>query len=208
MEREFHDEPVRGLPEELPSGEAILWQGAPRVWALAVQALGLPYVAAGFVAVFAWQVGLGLRSADLITAMGNASFFLWLGGFACALIFVVAFVQARATIYTITNRRVALRIGTAMTLTFNLPYSRIAAAHLARGPGGTGTVTLTPAPGGADLSYLLLWPHVRPWQTRPVEPALRCIADAERVAALLAEAAEDCLAMPQVARTEQRIAAE
>ncbi|HBB55427.1 MAG TPA: phosphopantetheine adenylyltransferase, partial [Hyphomonadaceae bacterium] len=35
MTKEFDFEPVRGLPEALPAGEAILWQGAPSAWGLA-----------------------------------------------------------------------------------------------------------------------------------------------------------------------------
>ena len=36
---DYHVEPVRGLPQSLPEGEELLWQGAPSTWALARDAL-------------------------------------------------------------------------------------------------------------------------------------------------------------------------
>ena len=38
------------------------------------------------------------------------------------------------------------------------------------------------------LAYLVLWPHARRWQFSSPQPALRCIADADRIAGLLAAA--------------------
>ena len=38
------------------------------------------------------------------------------------------------------------------------------------------------------MSYLLLWPHIRPWRLRAPEPMLSSIPDAAKVAAKLAEA--------------------
>ena len=42
----------------------------------------------------------------------------------------MAWLSARNTVYTITDRRVVMRIGIVLTLTFNLPFKRIAAAGL------------------------------------------------------------------------------
>ena len=63
--------------------------------------------------------------------------------------------------------------------------------------GGTGTIALQTT-GDSKISYLVAWPHVRPWRMGQTEPALRCIPDAEKVAAILREAAEDRLARPEV----------
>ena len=54
---------------------------------------------------------------------------------AVALMFVVAWLTARATVYTITNRRVVMRIGVVLEVTFNLPVPRHrvgGAAHVSR----------------------------------------------------------------------------
>ena len=39
---EYEDEPVEGLPENLPEGEKIIWQGQPRVAAMAKRVFYVP----------------------------------------------------------------------------------------------------------------------------------------------------------------------
>lgn len=198
---DFQTEPVRGLPEALPQGEHILWQGAPRVWSLAKQSLSLYWAGGWFLFIFAWRTLAGAAVMPWAQSAREASFFLVLGAIVCALLWVVALIQARATVYTITNRRVALRVGAALTFTVNLPYRQVANATLARARDGSGTIALEMTQGSPVLSYVLLWPHVRPWRMRRVEPALRCISEPEKVAALLAEAAETALAQPVLGMT-------
>lgn len=196
---DFAFEPVPGLPERLPAGEVILWQGRPDTWRLAVEALSLYWVAGYFVAFFAWRAIVAGGVMPFWEAVQTGSPFLVMGAVTCLLLLLIAWVQARATIYTITNRRVAMRIGAALTLTLNLPYRWIGAANLDLRQGGTGTIALSMT-GETRLSYLNTWPHVRPWRMKRTEPALRCIPDAARVARILSEAAEARLAEPQVTR--------
>lgn len=92
-----------------------------------------------------------------------------------------------------------MRIGAALTLTLNLPFKKIMAADLSLHRNGSGTIALRTS-GPAKLSYLILWPHVRPWQMKRTQPALRAIPDAAKVAAILTEAAETRLSRPEVAR--------
>ncbi len=196
---DFAAEPVKGLPERPPEGEHILWQGRPNWWALARESLNLTWVAGYFVALAGWRY---LTLMDQVSAASafRASFpFIILGGIVCAILLVVGAVQARATVYTITNRRVAMRIGAALTVTLNLPFTQIRNADLDLRRGGTGTIALD-LMGDTRLSYLVCWPHVRPWAIRRTQPALRCIPEAETVARLLAEAAEARVATPQVER--------
>ena len=54
----------------------------------------------------------------------------------------------RTTVYTLTDRRVVMRIGIVLTLTFNLPLQRIAAAGLRRTRGGSGDIALDAAGPG------------------------------------------------------------
>ncbi|MFM7274551.1 MAG: PH domain-containing protein, partial [Gammaproteobacteria bacterium] len=60
-------------------------------------------------------------------------------------------------------------------------------ADLVRFRDGSGEIALTPAPG-ERLSYMLLWPHARPWRFTPVQPTLRGLQDPETVAARIANA--------------------
>lgn len=185
---DFRVEPIRGLPETPPEGEQILWQGAPDWRALAVEAFSLRWVAGYFVLLAAWRYGAYV-DIEPGRALAGSVMILGLGAGACALLAGLAWVQARATVYTITNRRVAMRIGAALTVTLNLPHVRVGAANLRRGARGTGTIALA-LTGETRFSYLVCWPHVRPWRMARTEPALRCIPEVDRVAALLAEAAE------------------
>jgi hypothetical protein len=187
-DEDFRIEPVRGLPERPPEGETILWQGAPQPWALAKSALNAQWIAGYFLALGIWRgVSVATQSGPA-EGLVVASWFAAIGAIAVAVVALMAWAMARATVYTLTNRRVVMRIGAALTVTLNLPYQWIAAAHLSRERHGLGTIAFE-LKGSTRISYLVLWPHCRPWTFRAPQPALRSIPDAEAVARLLAEAA-------------------
>lgn len=194
---DFAVEPVRGLPEKPPSGEIILWQGRPDTWALARESMGLVWIAGYFVLLAVWRVGASSADMPFAEALPLALPFLVLGVLACAIVLGIAWVQSRVTVYTVTTARVAMRVGAALTVTLNLPFSRIEAADLDLKKSGTGTIAFRTA-GETRLSYLVLWPHVRPWHARHTQPALRCIPDARKVAGLIAEAAETQISQPEI----------
>ncbi|MEO0389309.1 MAG: photosynthetic complex putative assembly protein PuhB [Pseudomonadota bacterium] len=204
---DFAVEPIPGLPEQPPEGEVILWQGRPDTWALAREALNIWWVAGYFALLTAWRFISVVDLMPLPQAVAAALPMAMIGAVACLLLLLMAFVQARATMYTITSSRVVMRIGAALTLTLNLPYSQVANAVLDLRKGGTGTIALETM-GKTRLSIFVIWPHARPWTFNPTQPALRCIPDAEHVAHLLGEAAEARVSIPQVARTAQPMAAE
>jgi hypothetical protein len=203
---DFAIEPVRGLPQRPPLGEELLWQGRPAALALARDAFKITWVAGYFVALALWRA-MVIADGSAGTVIAVMLPYLAIGAVTCAILFVLAWVQARATVYTVTTARVALRIGAALTVTLNVPFRQIGAAHLAMGRNGTGTIALETL-GGTQISYLVCWPHVRPWHLAKTQPALRCIPDAAHVAKLLAEAAETRLAAPVVTRTDMALAAE
>jgi hypothetical protein len=196
---DFQIEPVKGLPETPPKGEVILWQGKPDWWALSKESLNLLWVAGYFVFLAAWRFVAVVDLMPLGQAIWASVPFLILGGIACAILMVIAWVQAYYTVYTVTNRRVAMRIGAALTVTLNLPYTQIGTANLDLRKSGTGTIAFDLL-GDTRISYLVCWPHVRPWRIAPTQPALRCIPDAEKIAAMVTEAAQSRLTMPQVER--------
>ncbi|MEL6410051.1 MAG: hypothetical protein AAFQ38_06600, partial [Pseudomonadota bacterium] len=47
--------PEAGLPEKLPEGETILWQGRPDGWALTRDALNLNWVLGYFALIALWR---------------------------------------------------------------------------------------------------------------------------------------------------------
>ena len=201
---DFATEALPGLPSLPPRGEEILWQGRPATLALARESLGLTWVAAYFIGLALWRA-LAVSSGTAASFLAVMLPYLLLGALTCGILLLIATVQARSTVYTITTSRVAMRVGTALTVTLNLPFTQIGSASLDLKRSGTGTVALQTI-GEARLSYLVCWPHVRPWRMGKTQPALRCIPDAARVARLLAEAAETRLNTPVLTRAEPGMA--
>ena len=189
--KEHETEPVRGLPERLPAGESILWQGAPRWGALARRVFHVRKIALYFAILLVWLVYGDIADGIAPEAIVQSS--LWLIGGASvviALLSGVAVLITRTTIYTITTRRVVLRFGMAFPMAFNLPFRRIRSAGLRLYADGSGDIPLTLGEGD-KLAYVVLWPHARPCYFSRPEPMLRGLADARQVAEILARALAD-----------------
>ena len=199
---DFNFEPIRGLPEQLPEGEHILWQGVPDPRRLAREVLAVRWVGAYFALLAFWRIGVSSAEIPFSAAILHGIPFIVSGFLACGILYGIAYVQARSTVYTLTNKRVAMRIGAALTMTLNLPYTWIGTAKLDLKPSGHGTLAFELI-GETKVSYLMSWPHVRPWHMARTQPALRCIADAENVARIFAEAAETRISEPRVQRVTQ-----
>jgi hypothetical protein len=195
---DFDQEPVRGLPEMLPAGEEILWQGQPDWWALTKASLAVRGVAIYFAVLFAWRTTVAAADMSWAAAAAQSSFYLVLGAATVLLLCAVGWCQAKSAVYTVTNRRVILRIGAALTMTLQFPYRWIWAADLTTRPDGTGSIALRTL-GDTRFSYFMIWPHLRPWRFARTQPALRAIPRAAEVARLIAEAAQADTSMPRVA---------
>ena len=183
-EHEF--EPVRGLPEALPAGERLLWQGSPAAVSLALRAFHVRKVAIYFGLLMAFRAGTELAAgAGAASAAGAALALLPLAVAGVALLGLLAWLTARETVFTITDRRVVLRFGVALPIALNVPFSAVESAALWLHRDGTGDLPLALA-AGQRIAYLVNWPYVR--GGRRSQPMLRAIPDAGRVARILAEA--------------------
>ncbi|MBT9486737.1 MAG: PH domain-containing protein [Rubrivivax sp.] len=181
-------EPQRGLPELLPRDEQILWQGSPDWRAMALRAFHLRKVAVYFALMLALRGSVAL--ADGATALDALIKVLWLlplAALGLGLLALIAWLSARGTVYTLTSKRVVMRIGIVLTVTYNLPLKRIAAADVALMASGHGDIALALAPGDR-IAWLQLWPHARPWRLARPEPALRAVPHAAQVALRLTTA--------------------
>jgi hypothetical protein len=188
MNGEYESEPVKGLPERLPPGERILWQGSPRWQALAVHAFHARKVAVYFGLLVAWRIAAGLAEGEAVAQCGRGvAVLIAIGAAGVGLLTLLAWLNSRAAVYTITNRRVAMRFGVALPMIVNVPYRIIDAAALRLFADGSGDVPLT-LNTRDRIAWLHLWPHVRPWRLRRPEPALRAVPQAPHVAKLLADA--------------------
>ncbi len=185
---EYDQEPIPGLPEIPPEGERILWQGAPGWLGLARRAFHVRKVAIYFALIFFWFLASKLLGGEsLVQGAVLGSWLLALALVAIGLLLLLAWANSRATLYTLTSRRVVMRFGVAVSMTINIPFSQIGSAGLRRYEDGTGDITLSLV-GRPRISYLVLWPHVRPWRFGQVEPMLRVVPDAARVADILSSA--------------------
>ncbi|MFL5337472.1 MAG: photosynthetic complex putative assembly protein PuhB [Geminicoccaceae bacterium] len=180
--------PPRGLPGHLPEGERILWQGAPQTAALARRTFHGRAVAVYFAIVLAGAVVTNV--AEGASPAATALAILWvapLAMVAVGLIMLFAWLTSRTTVYTITNRRLVLRVGIALPATINLPFATIGSAGVRTFPDGTADIPLT-VTGPDAVAYMMLWPHARPWRLSRAEPMLRAVPDGAQVAAILARA--------------------
>jgi hypothetical protein len=193
---DFDFEPVKGLPQVLPAGERMLWQGSPRWQDLAIHAFHARKVIWYFVAIASIQGAF--RLYDGLPLAEAARPFTWLipmGLVAAAILTGLAYASARTTVYTMTTKRIVMRIGIALPVTLNLPFKLIDGASLRLYGNGSGEIAVK-LHGKERVAYMILWPHARPLHFSKPEPTLRAIPDADRVATLLATALTGTAVLP------------
>lgn len=177
-----------GLPDGLPAGEHILWQGAPDPKRLGrtvfhYRWLAL-YVASALCIAFAaarhggWPIGQAVALTTLALPIIALGF---------GLLEVIGRMSARATTYTLTNRRLVMRIGIAFDMTVSIPLSAIRDASVRRTHGDAGDIALIVKDTGA-VGYVALWPHARPGHVSPPQPMLRALPDVEQAVDAIGEA--------------------
>jgi Bacterial PH domain len=176
---EFDFEPQRGLPGALPAGERIVWQGAPDWRVLARRAFHVRKVAVYFTLLAGWGAATGGTLTGVIVTLG-------VGAVAVGLLAFLAWLSARSTVYTLTNRRLVLRYGAALTKCVNLPLKLVGKADVRLNPDGSGDLPLAMT-DRMPFGWAMLWPHARPWRLRRPEPMLRAVPDAAAVAATLSQ---------------------
>jgi hypothetical protein len=185
-EHEF--EAAYGLPEALPADERILWQGSPNWQTLARTAFHVRMLAVYFALILALRGAFSLADGNsALAALMSALVLSPLAILAIGTMALMAWFTARTAAYTITNKRVVMRVGVVLSITFNIPFRAIESAGLATFADGSGDLTLTLA-GQDQIAYIHLWPHARPWKIARTQPMLRSIPDAARVGAILAKA--------------------
>ena len=199
---EHEHEPVRGLPDYLPEGETLVWRGEPDFRVMARRVFHLRSVSIYIGLLLCAHLGFQLYSGgDFVSVVLGSSWMLALGLTAIGIITLLAWAYTRSTVYTITNKRVVLRLGVALPMMVNLPLPIVGAADLRRYADGSGDIMFTLAQK-KKLSYFLLWPSIKPWQFKPVVPALRCLRNVDEAAAAVAAAVGD-VAAGQMVEEEQ-----
>ncbi len=193
---EHEIEPVPGLPERLPRGEGIIWQGSPAWWPFARRAMHLKGLAFYFLVLVAWHLTEAMMAGGtLIEALSGPSLSVVLASLCLVILGVIGRASARATLYTITNRRIVLRVGVALPMTINIPFTAVQSASVKRHADGTEDIVLALLPEHR-VSVVALWPHLRPWRMGRPEPMLRSLPVTSGASQVLARALAASAQMP------------
>ena len=188
---EYEDEPVEGLPENLPEGERIIWQGQPRVSAMAKRVFYVPQLTLYFGLLIAghtiFRLMEGVAGAQV---MGTLVWQSGLAGTVLLLLWWLSRSYARSVLYTLTSERLVIRSGVAFPMMVNIPIEQLTAADLRLHRDGTGDILLQPSED-RKLYWVLLWPNVSPWYSRPVKPLLRGLEDPHQAARAFAAVAQE-----------------
>ena len=185
-EHEF--EPQFGLPERLPQDEFIVWQGSPDVGALVASAFHIKKLVIYFLLLIVACAWPALETqAGAMAVLQAIKWIAPLSLLGLASVWLMAYMTSRATVYTLTNKRVVMRLGIVLTVTFNLPLKQIASSDVRLLESGFGDITLA-LQGSDRIAWVHLWPSVRPWRISKPEPTLRAISDVQEVAVKLRDA--------------------
>ena len=198
--REYELEAEYGLPEKLPEAEKVIWQGSPNVWRTAKDLFYIRPVIVYFIFLVLYRIYDGVVLGNSLKVVVISTIWMIALSFICTgLLGTLAYFTAKSSVYTITNRRIVMRIGMALTLSFNLPFKEIISADFKAQKDGYGNIPLK-VNSGTKIAYFHLWPHVRPMNFNHPEPMLRNIANVKEVAKLLKQAwsNENQIAIDQV----------
>lgn len=188
-EHEFEAE--HGLPQQLPDDERIVWQGSPAWRLMAREAMHTRTLSIYFAVLITWRgVNVLSNGGGAVDAAIAMAWLVPLAVIAIAALTAMGWLVARTSVYTITDKRVVMRIGVVLSITFNLPFSKISAAALRAKADGSGDITLSLVDTD-NIAYVHLWPHARPWKVARTQPMLRGLSNATEVALLLANALSD-----------------
>lgn len=180
--------PMAGLPELPPEGEYIRWQGSPSWKDLAISGFHLRKLFVYFALLLIARVLVQQASGSPMGGIVASTVLLSVLALAVlGFLALYAWLAARGARYTLTNRRLVIRCGATLPFTVNLPFEKIESADLLLRRNGCGDLPITLAQDSRP-SWIILWPHVKPWSITRVRPMFRSVPDAEAVGAQIAEA--------------------
>jgi hypothetical protein len=186
---EYEGEPIEGLPEVLPEGESLIWQGRPTVGAMLKRVFFVPQLAAYFGLLIGGHTIYRLtESVPVAQVLGTL---VWQSGLAATVLLLLIWLArayAKSILYTLTTSRLVIRSGVALPMMVNIPIEQIISADLRVHRDGTGDIVLS-ASADRQLYWVLLWPNVSAWYSRPVRPCLRGLSDPDFAASAFADVA-------------------
>lgn len=181
-------EPQYGLPETLPSGEQILWQGSPDLKMVLLRIFHFKGLLLYFGLLLTYRLTSGFMDGESLSLIFfSVVRIIIFSSIGLGLVALLGYLVASTTVYTITTKRVVMRIGIVLNMTFNFPLRMIESADLGVTKNGIGDICLKLAKG-TKIAIFHLWPHARPGHWAVPQPTLRCIKESKEVARILVDA--------------------
>jgi hypothetical protein len=158
--------------------EKVLWKGRPNLGLLARTAFHTRTLGLYMAALIIVALASGRNEAAIVSAV--------LGTALLAILYTLAWLSARSTLYILTDTRLIMRIGMAIETRINIPLKQVTAAHFRPRSNGHGDIAFELG-GDRILGTVLLWPHMRPWHHARPQPMLRAVPDAAALAQKIAD---------------------
>ena len=100
----------------------------------------------------------------------------------------LAAIQTYSTVYIITENRVIIKTGAALSFLISMPFKKIKEVNLQKRGGSVGTISFELF-SEKRVPYISCWPSVRPWRFKKTQPAFSCIGSVDEVATTLRKTA-------------------
>ena len=181
-------EPQYGLPEKLPKEEQVLWQGSPEIKAIVARVFHIKMIGVYFGVLLLYRLVSGVSEGEALSSIFlSALTILAISCLGLSLIALLGYLIASTAVYTITNKRVVMRIGIVLNMSFNFPLKKIHSADYGVQKDGSGDIYFTLS-DGCKIALFHLWPHARPGKWALPQPSFRGIKNCAEVSQILTQA--------------------
>ena len=188
MEYKSKFEAPKNILDAIPNGEAILWKGRPSLWGFSWNLFGLKWITL-YLSMLSIVSVARFFASDFYTAfyVDFLPFFLS-GIFASIILIGLAATQTYSTVYIITENRVIIKTGAALSFLISMPFKKIKEVNLQKRGASIGTISFELL-SEKRVPYISCWPSVRPWKFKRTQPAFSCIGSVDEVATILRKTA-------------------
>jgi len=188
MEYKTKFEAPKNILDAIPNGESILWKGRPSLWGFSWNLFGLKWITL-YLSMLSIVSVARFFASDFYTAfyVDFLPFFLS-GIFASIILIGLAATQTYSTVYIITENRVIIKTGAALSFLISMPFKKIKEVNLQKRGASIGTISFELL-SEKRVPYISCWPSVRPWKFKRTQPAFSCIGSVDKVATILRKTA-------------------
>ena len=188
MEYKTKFEAPKNILDAIPNGESILWKGRPSLWGFSWNLFGLKWITL-YLSMLSIVSVARIFASDFYTAfyVDFLPFFLS-GIFASIILIGLAATQTYSTVYIITENRVIIKTGAALSFLISMPFKKIKEVNLQKRGVSIGTISFELL-SEKRVPYISCWPSVRPWKFKRTQPAFSCIGSVDEVATILRKTA-------------------